>query len=285
MEISEFVVDTTVAASLPWEETLLMPVGDVQLGAEACDEDRFKRHMEWGMNHNARFLGMGDYVDVASPSNRAKLRSIELYDSVEDALEEAGQKAVERFLKLVKGTEGRWLGMLEGHHYMELRDGTTSDTRIAGALGAPFLGSCAFVRLAFKGNIRKVVSATIWCHHGQGGGQKVSSPLNRLENLMAYFDADIYLMGHQHKKVSAPIDQIYMTRNHPAHLSHRTKIIACTGSFLRGYMEGSKQGAGRAGGTYVEKKMLTPVALGGLVIRLRPVHSGRNDRLDVSVEQ
>ena len=289
MELVESVVETKASASLPWEETLIMPLGDIQLGAEGCDESKLRGYIEWGMKHGAYFLGMGDYVDVASPSNRQVLRSANLYDSVQDALEEAADSAVQRFLKLVKGTEGRWLGLLEGHHYFEFQDGTTSDTRIAQALKAPFLGSCAFLRLKFAGRSKSQgrTGCTIWCHHGQGGGSKVSAPLNKLENLMHAFDADVYLIGHQHKLVAAPIDQLYMTQKKPYTIKHRTKIIACTGSFLRGYTAGSKRGL-RAQGGYVEKKMLTPVALGGVMLHIRPVRTqvgGREEtRLDLNIE-
>lgn len=275
------IVDALISANLGWQETLIMPVGDVQLGAEGCDEDRFQRHVQWGVEHDAYFLGMGDYVDVASPSNRTALRTAKLYDSVHNKLEEAAERDVQRFKELVLGSEGRWLGMLQGHHYYEFQDGTTSDTRLAGALGAPFLGDCAFVRLLFK-RATTSLSCTLWCHHGVGFGMGASAPLNKLQAIMPFFDADIYLMGHMHKVVGAPLDQLYMTRGAKAQLRHKTKLVAGTGSFLRGYTEGSAK-AGHAAGGYVEKAMLPPVALGGVVITVTPVHKDTEDRLDLRI--
>lgn len=278
-------IEVTGVASVPlkWEETLLMPIGDVQLGPN-CDTERFRKHIQWGIEHNAYFLGMGDYVDCASPSNRQQLRSASLYDSVVSKLEQGAESDVEQFLDLVKGSEGRWLGLLEGHHYYEFQDGTTSDTRIAQALKAPFLGSCAFVRLRYsRPSSSEKLTATIWCHHGSGSGVKVGSPLTKIENLLPYFDADIYLIGHQHKKVSAPIDQLYMTHKTPYTLNHRTKILACTGSFLRGYNQGSRSGS-RAHGSYVERAMMNPVALGGVLIKIRPTRDNQSSRLDLGVE-
>lgn len=281
METIERLVEKTTLHRLPYEPTLLMPIGDVQLGAEASDEDRFRRHMEWGLEQGAYFLGMGDYVDVASPSNRQALRAVRLYDSVHEALEEQAEKARYRFLELVRrdGASESWLGLLEGHHFYEYRDGTTSDMRIAQALNTDFLGSCAFVRLVFPRGSTASVTCTIWAHHGVGSSSKVSGPLNRLETVMAHFDADIYLIGHHHKKVAAPIDQLYMTRKHPARIAHRTKLIACTGGFLKGYMMGSKQGVVPRG-TYVEQAMLLPVELGGVVISITP---GYDDHLDLRI--
>lgn len=278
----------SVRAELPWAETLLVPLGDIQLGAggkEAgeCDTDLLKRTIAWGMEHNAYFLGMGDYVDVASPSNRKALQSARLYDSVLSTLEEAAEEHLQQFLGLVSGTEGRWLGLLEGHHYYSFQDGTTSDTRIASALKTSFLGTCAFVRLRFpRPSGHGFLPLTIWCHHGQGGGIKVSAPLNKLENLVHSFDADIYLIGHQHKVVAAPIQQIYMTRSAKPELRHHVRYMACTGSYLRGYQESSRQGA-TPRGNYVERAMLAPVALGSVAFHLQPVHRDHEDVVQVKV--
>lgn len=99
---------------------------------------------------------------------------------------------------------------------------------------------------------------------------------------MAYFDADIYLIGHQHKKVSAPLDQLYMTRKKPYGIAHRTKVIACTGGYLQGYYKGANQGRPYPRGGYVERGMRPPVALGCILLYLRPIHS-HEDRLDINV--
>lgn len=267
---------------MTFEPITLFPIGDVQLNPVDPPNHRLRSHIEWALTQpNPYFIGMGDYVDVASPSNRSRIQAANLYDSVQDVLEHGATQSVGQFKELVRGTEGRWLGMLHGHHFYEYRDGTTTDTRLCQALGTTFLGSCAFVRISFKrpsSNAR--LSCTIWAHHGAGSGMKASAPLNRLENIVHYFDADIYLMGHMSKKVGAPLDQLYMTHKNPARLDHRTKIIAGTGGFSQGYKQGSKNGL-HARGSYVEQAMMTPAALGGVAIRIAPVHSGNNDRLDL----
>jgi len=235
----------------------------------------FRRDLERAMkDDHGYFLGMGDLSDVASPSNRARLRAADTYDSVNAALDEIGAMHAEKIKRLLKGTEGRWLGFLEGHHLWEFADGTTTDMRVAQAMNAPFLGSCAFVRLRFVGfgkNNRR--TCTIWFHHGAGGGIKASAPLNKLENVIQAFDADVYLIGHAHKKVSAIMNQIFMTRKAPYKLGHRTQIIACTGGYLRSYMPGSKVGTILRGG-YAERGMMTPTELGGVQIHVTPVREG-----------
>lgn len=246
----------------------LAPIGDLQLGSSAADVEHFKKHIDYVMKQpNPVFLGMGDYVDVASPSNRQKLRAMALYDSVEQALVEAAERHLEEFLKLVKGTENRWLGLLEGHHFYEFADGTTSDTRICQALNAPFLGSSAFVNVPIGRNgSSSKFNATVWCSHGEGSGARASAPLNKLENLISGFEADIYLIGHMSKKAAAPLDQLYV--NHRGNLAFRTKLLAGTGGFAQGYKEGSKGPNGHPRGSYVEKGLMKPVSLGAPLIHL-----------------
>ena len=289
MEVIRTEVKTAKSLYLPLQETILMPVGDVQFAGggelDPCDVDRFQRHIAWGMDQGAYFLGMGDYLDVASPSNRDRLQAAKLYDSIQEMIEEAANRQLEKFQALVKGTEGRWLGLLEGHHYYEFEDGTTSDTRLSTYLKAPFLGDAAMLRVTFKAQDKNRTGCTIWCHHGVGGGRFVGAPLNLLENIIKAFEADIYLIGHQHKKVSAPLDRIYVNWDtDPPRVQHRRIIIGCTGGFLRGYMQGHQK-KGRPQGTYVEQRMLTPTALGGLVIRMRPRNTHGKYGLDLSVEQ
>ena len=166
---------------------------------------------------------------------------------------------------------------------MDMADGSTSDIKIAEALRAPFLGDAAIVRLIFdkhKDVDGLPLKADIWCHHGRGGGVGAAAPISLLEKTARGFDADIYLMGHQHKKVATPIDEMFWSRD--GRMLHRTKLLACTGSFLKGYLANSMS-EGRAGGTYVEKGMMTPVSLGGIVIELGVVKEEYGDRLDINV--
>jgi hypothetical protein len=283
MELSEVTVQTTASLRLPWQETLVLPVGDLQLGAPGCDIDRFKRHMEWGMEHGAYFLGMGDYVDVASPSNRQAIRSIDVYDSVTEQLEEGAAAKVGQFLDLVRGSEGRWLGLLEGHHFWPFMDGTTSDVRIAQQLRAPFLGTCAFVRLRFADKSNHKLTCTIWCHHGSGSGSAQAAPLTKLERLVGWFEADIYLMGHYSRKGALPVSRLYMADG--GRLRHKKLILASTGGFVKAYDQGSRVSSPYARGGYAERGLMTPTALGGVGLYIRPARdSNGNARLDLTAE-
>ncbi len=281
----EFVnIDTYKSLSLPYEEMVILPIGDVQFGVQGVTVERLKRHIHWGMENNAYFLGMGDYVDVMSPSNRRIWKASALYDSVVDAMTEKAEEHVEGFYNLVKGTEGRWLGMLEGHHWFDFEDGTTSDIRLCQLLRTTFLGTCAYVRLEFsESEAGGKIPYYIWCHHGVGNGVFPWSSLTKLYHIANNFEADIYLIGHQSKLPAVPIPRIYPTfKNGVGDIVVRKKYLAGTGAFYEGYCVGSKQNK-IPRGSYVEQKMMPPVSLGGIVVRVKPSRNKFGRFIDHSV--
>lgn len=286
MELVSHVIPVKVG-----KDILIMPIGDVQWSGRDNEVamGMLKRHIAWGVEHGAYFLGMGDYIDFMSPSNRARFANAGLYDTALKTVDDkAASLAEDLYLKALKPSKGRWLGLLEGHHFHEYRDGTTTDQDLSKRLDAPFLGSCAFVRLILRLTKTQRSLVTIWCHHGVGGGITLGAPLNKLERLLASWEADIYLIGHHHKKVAGPIDRVEAVwsgnRTKPS-LVHRTKIIACTGGFLKGYAAGEVDGKVPRGG-YVEQKMLNPVALGGILLKIKPrwAGHGKSGLPDLNVE-
>lgn len=291
MEVIPLEVTATRSVKVPFDETTLAPIGDVhyQDGRETdpCNVTAFRRHLEEAMKRDALLLGMGDMLEVMSPSNRRALAQAQLYDSVRDMLEEAGARQLEGMQDMLKGTEGHWIGMLEGHHYYEFEDGTTSDTRLCQFLKAPFLGTCGYLGLKFQDRTQVRERCNIWCHHGIGSARTLSGSLSFLERLPIFFpQADIILMGHRHVclGVKAPGGVYVHWDADPPRVDHRERILGFTGSFHRGYMQGYKQ-RGRASGTYVERALYPPASLGGMFIRINPIKRHDHYSLKLNVEQ
>lgn len=286
MELTEAVVDSQPSMTLPWQETWVVPISDLQYGAEGCDIEKFKRHIDWAMKYDhTYFIGLGDIVDVASPSGRQKLQNAGLYDSVRDMLDDGAQEHLEVVKKILDGTQDRWLGVHEGHHFWEFEaDGSTTDTRLAEFLRAPFLGTCAITQIKFKGAHRKSPPCQIWSHHGTGSGATMAAPMNKLEKMMSRFPTvDIFLLAHYTRKVGYPVDALVPVFGKYPRLKAKRRILACTGGFYKGYIVGSKR-KGRAMGGYVEQGMMPPTNLGGVIIKIRPVHTKFEDRLDMNIE-
>lgn len=253
---------------------VVAPIGDIQWAGPrgSTAKELLRRHIERCMELDAWFIGLGDYTDFASPSNRQRLRSAALYDTAEDVIDD---KALDLVLELyhdfLKPTKGRWLGMLHGHHYANLRTGDTTDQRLCQLLGTTFLGTSAYVRLQFVINGSRM-PVTIWAHHGCGGGGLAGSPLNKIEKAAAGFaGADIYLMGHTTKSPATPIERIFPRwhgRGAPD-LTHKRVYLVNSGGFSRGYTKGSTQGRVPMG-SYVEQGLMVPASLGAPLIRITP---------------
>lgn len=266
--------------ALPFRETVIIPLADIQLQQrrEAVDIKRLKETVQWGVDHDAWWIGVGDYIDMESPSNRKLLRGTGFYDSVLDALDAKAEELQEELQDILKPTRKHWLGILDGHHYHEYQDGGTSDTRLAQYLDAPFLGTCAAVKVVFElpagvgGSRTHHVnpSFNIWAHHGRGGGKLSSAPINSLEHIVKGFDSDVYLIAHTHRAGAVRMARIYPQFGpKKGYLEHKDLFLAACGSFLKGYAEGHQRG-GRAAGMYPEAAMMNPLSLGVVKIWARP---------------
>ena len=83
------------------------------------------------LKRDAWFLGMGDYIDFLSPSGRQKIAAAGHYEAALKSIDDRALDLMhEVYAMFLKPTKGRWLGMLEGHHFAQLRDGTTTDMRL-----------------------------------------------------------------------------------------------------------------------------------------------------------
>lgn len=250
----------------------IAPLGDIQWAGDPTDLalDQLREHIERANGLGARYIGLGDYVDFMSPSNRDSWRTGKFYDTARKVVEDKGKELTDDLLdKVLAPTRDRWIGLVSGHHYFALKDGRTTDTYLAEQLGAHFLGyDTAVIRLMFKDKSNRQ-SIDIWLAHGRGWGQAPMSPLTVLDRVSHYVDADVYVMGHQTKKCFASADRMVplfpTVKGGKPRLGHRTMHLVGAGGWTRGYKTD-----GNPRGTYVENAIMRPVTLGAPLIHIRP---------------
>lgn len=270
MELLSFTVPRKQAERHP---LVIAPLGDFQYTGKkgSLAGELLKRHLDRCLELGAFFVGMGDYIDAFSPSNRQRLRAAALYDTAEDVIDDKLLELThELFSEYLKPTKGRWLGLLHGHHFGSLKTGEITDQRLCQMLDTSFLGTSAFIRFQFQIS-SSMGNVVLWVHHGCGGGMKAYSPLTKLENIAPYWDADVFIMGHTSKMATTPINRViprWDGRGGPD-LVHKKIMLVGSGSFSKGYVPGARQGLVPMGG-YVEQKMLNPAALGAPIINIRP---------------
>jgi hypothetical protein len=269
--------------TLPWKPTHILPLGDIQwagkghfsvsLGSLLRNIKRALAYEQQG--HTVLFAGMGDYIDFASPSNRARLAAADLYDTAVDVIDAAALSLMrEIYDEALEQTKGKWAFLLEGHHFTQLTTGATTDMELAKLLKAPFAGTSVVMKFTFaqeKSQAR--VPFVVWAHHGCGNGQTLYYPLSRLEKVHADWEGvDVYMMGHTTKQGAAPINRIrpqWHTKGRPD-LTHRTGYLVGTGGYSKAYAEFSMQGRVPRGG-YAEKGMMRASVLGSPIIHINPV--------------
>jgi hypothetical protein len=207
-----------------------------------------------------------------SPSNRARRRGAGFYDYTEDGIDDhAINLNYELFEKVLKPTKGRWIGLLAGHHFTELASQDTSDMRLAEMLDTVFLGDTVYGRVTFKG----LGDVVFWASHGCGSGTRTSAPLNKLETLANYWEADVFFMGHMSKMAASPLNRVYSSwRGSVPHLLHKKILLVGCGGFAKGYMERYRRGK-IPSSSYVEKGLMNPATLGNPLVSIFPTLNSR----------
>lgn len=276
-----------VDVSLPGKTLKLAPVGDFQYGAQGCDVGKLKRHIAYGVRRKWWFLGMGDYIDHFSPSNKRALVAAKtsLYDSAVELLDDAIRSRCRDLVDdVLHKSAGRWIGMVHGDHIWEFSDGYNSDAWIADELGAEYLGTAAIVRISLE-EAPDVPPLRVLATHGRGSSVSSTGKTLHLERLLTAFDVDIVLMGHSHLKYGFPVDKLKAVTlpDGTPKLVNETKILGITGSFYNGYQYGQTNSAGLPTGSYPEHAAMRPIPTGGIVIDARPKEEEWGWRWDMFV--
>src|SRR5262245_60918416 len=243
----------TFAVPKSLERLVIAPIGDIQWSGDdgPTAKDHLRRHIDRCLELNAYYFGVGDYTDFLSPSNRSRLEAANLYDRARDTIAAEAYDLMEQvYEKFLKPTTGRWLGLVEGHHFFQ-RDGQTTDMKLAELLKTKFLGTSAFVRIPNA-------DFTLYAHHGRGAGVLPGTGLNKLYHLAAGLQgADVYLMGHNTKVATTRLSRPLPIWGKKPTLKHQDIWLVNCGGFSKSNIVGHRQGA-IPRGDYAEQGMMTP---------------------------
>lgn len=272
----------------------IIPFGDVHRDSEMHAHSTWQEFLTYAKSQkNAYFLGMGDYTDGVSTSERAILNASNLHSTTKISMGDMYKGVVRTLANELSFMRGRCIGLLGGNHYFDYNDGQNTDHLLAAALKTRHLGVHSFilVRLLLDGrkNPRgrggtgcQHVSLWIQAHHGLGGGALAGSQYNPIQKMGHMFPrAHINLMGHSHGKgcnggnvVLVPRD----TREFPFfEIDEQPSWQGRTGSFLKVYEDG-KSG-------YNVDACRSPNALGWIEFEVIPrrVTTDGSDRLTISI--
>jgi hypothetical protein len=196
------------------------------------------------------YFGMGDYVDSGSTSERDCVHSIlkRLHEGTKIDLSVLAQAKVDLLEEELGFMRGHLIGLLNGNHYWQFEDGTNTDQKLCGALneGLPkekrckYLGVSSFVRLTFDISGRRH-TLDIWAHHGKGASRFTGTSIKRVEEMQEYALADIFVMGHDHKRAGVPgMPKLFLRHAGKSGLKicEKQPWVIRSGSFLASYEDG-----------------------------------------------
>ena len=262
----------------------IIPLGDVHLGAAACDEELFKATVkDIEEDDNAYWIGMGDYCDFI---NRRDPR----YDpsAQTEWLHGVGDKSKaqrDRFLEIVKPIAHKCLALVEGNHetaimkhteryiFGDIVDKVKEDGGFEpeDMMGTGYYG---WLRLQFNRGKNADGGRPVFLfnlHHGFVGGRLAGAKALNMQRWLWTHDADVVIFGHSHntaiqREEVAGLDKL----GNPI---VQTRIGCYGGTFLRTSGEGHT--------TYSEFKGYFPNPTGGVEIHIRPGHTDRSKAIKV----
>ena len=132
----------------------LIPVGDIHRDSDMFADTHWEEFLSYAKaQNNALFLGMGDYTDGVSTSERIVLSDFGLHDTTRNTLKDVYKGVSKTLVNELGFMRGRLIGLIGGNHYFDFGDGNTTDHLLAAALQTKFLGVCSLIRLSisFKG--------------------------------------------------------------------------------------------------------------------------------------
>lgn len=255
----------------------LIPFGDVHRYAPLCDVDKWLEFLAWAKTkQNAYFLGMGDLTEFFSFSERKALASACLHESSYQNIDDIMISQTKNLTSELEFMRGRIIGFIEGNHYGKLQSGMTTTQMMCETLKAKYLGVSSFIRLVFKYG-KKTASIDIWAHHGKGASRLAGGSLNTVEHMSMISNAQLNLMGHDHKKSVAFKTSLYLSEGGGSlKLKQRKILLGRTGSFLKGYVDNAP--------SYIAAGAMNPTDLGVLKIELTPKRNRKNKQDDFYVD-
>ncbi len=267
----------------------LYPIGDIHIGAAACDENRLLRTVDIIANDDqAYWWGQGDYCDFINRSDpRFSPATLASWIKVAD-LSDLAHAQVSRFVDIIKPIASKCLAMAEGNHetaitkHYERNVFSEIVTKVKEHGGFPAdhqlgLGYSGYLRLGFhrsaEGKKRQGTRLiTINLHHGYAGGRLAGGKALSMQRHLWTHSCDIAVFGHSHN-TAIQIEAVEEIDGR-GKVVYRKRIGAYAGSFLRTANEGAA--------TYSEVKGYLPLPIAGVCVLLQPHANNPDDVLHVT---
>ena len=212
---------------------LHFPEGEISL------IEKFVKRVE--SDPKARVILLGDSMDQERTHRRKHRKSYVDDESSMSTDDRHNRRDVEELAHILNPISDRIWGVLQGNHYYQYSSGVTSDQYLCQLLEVPYCGPVGLFRIAVggggKGGANSSRNLKIWCHHSGGsmGGRTLGGSVNALLRQENSWDVDMYLIGHDHRRVCWRESTMGLTDQGPPKILERTRVFARVGAFLKTY--------------------------------------------------
>ena len=229
-----------IKCDLPAEhkELQILTLADWHMGDPRSD---FKRIQEWldylEKTPNAYAIINGDLMDCATRTSVGDIYSTHLNP----------MEQLKRCVELFEPVKHKLLAVDGGNHEHRIwkQDGIDVTAMMCAQLGLDCYsetGAFLFVRFGAMPARRyhgRKCCYTIYAQHGSGGGRKEGGKIQRLADLAAICDADVYIHSHTHLPAVFKTGYFRVDTSNSA-IAHVTKLFVNTSATLEygGYAEG-----------------------------------------------
>lgn len=241
----------------------IVPFGEVQSEEEY---PRLKNLVKWLLKrkaegHSILTLGMGDYFESPSPSDRASMKAAKrgfgFYEELARDIMRIYEKRTNEIADILNPLTGHVAGLLRGHHWLEfatnLRADLPADTNrlLAQLLKTEYLGSTVQLTVLVNN-----LPFRVFASHGYGSARTPGARLaKRLRMREVVLDAHWYVMGHDNDKLVYPTEALIGRE-------YLKQYYSGSGSFQRAYNFDKTEG------TYAEDLLLPPTSLGVVIAKV-----------------
>ena len=197
-------------------------VGDVHRDSPNHADSKWQEDLEYFRKlpkDSTYFLGMGDYLDSTSTSERECLGQISksMHETFKRDTKALQLAKIEMLAKEMDFMNGRTIGLINGNHYFEFDSGINGDQKLAEMLDCKYLGVCALIRVYFSEHGRQH-SLDIFAHHGCGAARLIGGSINRVAQMFEGVEADKPSWG---MTISAEVCRLH--RDYFLKIIHATK--------------------------------------------------------------
>jgi len=268
MEVNEGTIRTVSRKDI----ITLFGLGDLHTASAAFEEKRCNEAISYiAETPNSRWIGMGDLGECINIKDKRFDQKC-VREPFRSNLHIYYQLEARELEKLLAPIADKCFGILVGNHEDKLRQNYGYDLtmELCDRFGWKNLSMEAglWLNIQRQGGHNSVI--TIFATHGYGGGRTVGQAINKLMNTSADFEANIYMMGHDHKQGAANGEKMALSKKGgELGLKQVPQKFVLVPSFHKTYQVGMDN--------YGAKRLYKPSVLGIAEIQLRD----KNDEWEI----